>query len=289
MFLRRLWSSRRLAAGGLVVAVALGILGIRWARAAFRQPEPVQALAVARNGTVWIGTRTGLYQAGKGGGRIRTAFPGGVRQLLIDPGNQAVMYALAEAGPLYQSHDEGEHWQPTAGGGLPGAEIRTVAYDPSGPTRLVAVVAGHGYYQSENSGRSWRRFGPQDVPGATALAINPLEPRAVLVGTPEGLVTSTNQGVRFQRAEPVYPWHLKGGVSSLTVSADRSTMLAATTGGLFRTRDGGRSWSPLAASGLENLSAVGIDPWRPHIIAAGSSQGKVAVSRDGGTTWTYIQ
>jgi photosystem II stability/assembly factor-like uncharacterized protein len=277
------------AAAFLIVLLAVcgWVFGPRIVRAALGDREPVQALAITRDGAIWIGTRRGLYQTTPEGGRRIRVFAGSVRKILIDPGNQAIIHALGEGHTVHQSWDGGRTWMLAANGNMPDAEIRALAYDPSGPTRLVAMVAGHGYYQSENTGRTWRWFGHQDVPGTEAMVINPLDARNVLVGTREGMWHSTNQGVQFEGYAT--PWSPKGELRDLTVTADRSAILAAAADGLYKTSDGGRSWRPLGQTGLRDVTAVAVEPWRPHIAVAGSSTGELAISRDGGATWQSIR
>jgi photosystem II stability/assembly factor-like uncharacterized protein len=289
MFMEKRRAVKTAAVCGFLLTAAVWLLGQGWVTAARSERDPVQTLAISRDGAVWVGTKRGLFQTTLSGDRRITVFKGGVRQILIDPGNQALIHALGEGSRLHQSRDGGRTWQPAAGQGLPNTAIRALAYDPSGPTRLVALVEGEGYYQSESGGATWRRMGRQDIPGATALAINPLDARTVLVGSGEGLHQSTNQGVRFELVPPSLPWRLKAAVHSLTVTADRSAIWAATADGIFRTADGGRSWLPLGRPDLPDVTAVAVDPWRPHIAAAGSSSGEIAISRDGGATWQSIR
>lgn len=272
-----------LAAGGLLWAGGSG-----WARAG---PPLLQAVALGRDGQpVWMATGNALVALAPGGARAPGGLSTGVRQILVDPGNPDQIYALPASGRgILRSRDGGRHWTLARGHGLPAAPIRAMAYDPSGPTRLVALVAGHGYYQSDLAGEMWMRLGPEDVPGATAMAINPLDPRVVLVGTPSGLYRSTNQGMRFEPVPAGDPWQLRGAVYSLAVAGDRSALVAATAAGLFRSRDGGRSWAPLGDPGLGAVVAVAFAPGRSQMVVAGSRAGALAMSRDGGQTWSRLR
>ncbi len=275
---------------GLLVTAMTWLFGQGGGRAAPEEPEPVRAIALGADGRIWIGTSRSLYTIDAEGALTPVDFKGGVRQLLADPGNPSNLYAVSEDGRLFRTRDGGRTWGPTRSEGLPeGAAIRTATLDPSGPRRVAAIVAGHGYFQSENAGLVWRHLGTQDIPGATAMAMHPLNARTILVGASDGLYRSHNQGLRFSIVRPDLPWELKGAVHSLAVAGNRSTMVAATAGGLFRSTDGGRSWHSLGSPGLPDTVAVAIDPWRPQVIAAGSSNGAVVITRDGGSTWQQLQ
>jgi photosystem II stability/assembly factor-like uncharacterized protein len=67
-------------------------------------------------------------------------------------------------------------------------------------------------------------------------------------------------------------------------AANPKTMFVAMRDGLFRTVDGGESWKPVA-KGLRNVAAVAVDPKRPGDVYAATTEGVIARSRDGGTTW----
>src|SRR3989442_1318092 len=65
-----------------------------------------------------------------------------------------------------------------------------------------------------------------------------------------------------------------------------TTLYAGTSGGVFKSTDGGASWS---ASGLINVSALAIDPLTPTTLYAGTSNvgvfGGVFTSTDGVVSW----
>jgi photosystem II stability/assembly factor-like uncharacterized protein len=65
-----------------------------------------------------------------------------------------------------------------------------------------------------------------------------------------------------------------------------TTLYAGTSGGVFKSTDGGASWS---ASGLINVAALAIDPLTPTTLYAGTSNvgvfGGVFKSADGGVSW----
>ena len=68
--------------------------------------------------------------------------------------------------------------------------------------------------------------------------------------------------------------------------SNKSNVYASTTGGLFRSSDGGASWKP-ANSGLPSrgLGTVAVDPVTPTRIIVGSDGG-AAVSNNSGASWT---
>lgn len=71
----------------------------------------------------------------------------------------------------------------------------------------------------------------------------------------------------------------------LTISpANPLTLYAAISAGLFRSLDGGSSWSPLF---LGNVFDFAVDPYDGHHLLVGTSSGLVR-STDGGTTWTRL-
>lgn len=55
--------------------------------------------------------------------------------------------------------------------------------------------------------------------------------------------------------------------------------------GLYRSRDGGRSWTTLGARGLRSVFSLAAPPARPEVILAGTAAG-LLISRNAGETWT---
>jgi len=65
---------------------------------------------------------------------------------------------------------------------------------------------------------------------------------------------------------------------------DANIVFAGLAGGVFKSTDGGNSWTP---TGLVNVRAIAIDPAAPETVYAGTANG-VYVSVSGGGGWTLM-
>ena len=93
-----------------------------------------------------------------------------------------------------------------------------------------------------------------------------------------------------------YRWaQLPVGLTNLDIrdinySTDGSRLYAATTGGLFRSDDGGAHWQSATASGDPSLAgvvfqSVTVDPTNPLVVYAGTYGRGIFKTSDGGATW----
>jgi hypothetical protein len=112
------------------------------------------------------------------------------------------------------------------------------------------------------------------------MAFAPNDPGRVYLFAGVGLFRSSDAGVSFQQtfAEPL------GSVAVDSTNADVVYVGTWVGGdGLFKSIDGGVTFQSLGIAG--NFGAIAIDPSRPQTIYAGSRDGGVLRSLDGGATW----
>jgi hypothetical protein len=130
------------------------------------------------------------------------------------------------------------------GGGPYAGIVTSLAADPERPNVLFAGVGTGEVYVSTDAGRSWSPTGP-------------------------GLVIDPNSAFAQVAIaiDPVTP----------------STIYAATPTGVFKSVDGGASWT---ATGLDSAQQLAIDPLTPTTIYASSEGSGLFKSTDGGTSWT---
>jgi photosystem II stability/assembly factor-like uncharacterized protein len=97
------------------------------------------------------------------------------------------------------------------------------------------------------------------------------------------LILAVVIAVLVLKAAPAYSSHNGVTISSLVIDPlTPTTLYAGTPGGMFKSTDGGATWS---ASALVNtISALAIDPLAPSILYVGVSGG-IFKSTDGGVTW----
>ena len=79
------------------------------------------------------------------------------------------------------------------------------------------------------------------------------------------------------------------GVLALALDPTTPTTLYAATssGGVFKTTDGGGSWRPTGLTGTFAL-ALALDPRTPTTLYAGTEGGGVFKTTDGGGSWTPV-
>jgi photosystem II stability/assembly factor-like uncharacterized protein len=140
-----------------------------------------------------------------------------------------------------------------------------------GGRRAIAVGAYSAYFVSEDGGESWtaRQFTPAPPPARRA-------PRSP-VGT-----RAPAQGAAAAGTEAAGGYHLNRIVSS----SDSRLYIAAESGHLYRSEDGGASWAGLL-SPYEG-SFFGVVPLSEGALVAFGLRGNLYRSADAGSTWERI-
>lgn len=224
-------------------------------------PEPGPALAdvveaspaFGQDRTIFVAGRTGLFRSEDGGASWRHLLVGEVLSVAVSPAFEqdgAVFVGTGQDGVI-RSEDGGITWS-GANSGLLDLSALSLALSPRfAEDRTAFVGTASGLYRSRNGARSWRAVNlGLDAPAVQVLAVSPrfAEDRLVLAGTEaHGLLRSTDGGARFG---PV-PELEEHGISALAIAANGQTVLVAAGSELFRSDDGGLTWTSLpAAPGL---------------------------------------
>lgn len=206
-----------------------------------------------------------------------TNIGGRIVDLALDPRRRDALYVAAASGGLWRSTDAGATFAPAWPDDLTQA-LGSVAVAPDGtiyvgtgeanPGGGSLTYTGTGVYKSTNGGRSWTNIGLRDSGAIGKIVIDPRNPRRIFVAATGSLF---NQG------------------------GDR---------GVYRSLDGGRSWSRVLAGSTDTTgsSEVMFDPVNPQRMYAvmwdhrrqpqkrtysGVGSG-VYRSADGGTTWQRL-
>ena len=159
----------------------------------------------------------------------------------------------------------------------------------------------------DTTGAAWHSLGPANIGGrVTSLAVDPAHPDTLFAAAASGGVwVSRDAGLTFSPAWPQDATQAIGAVATApdgTVYAGTGEVnpgggsLTYTGTGLYRSRDGGRSWDHLGLADSGAIGAITIDPADPRrifVAAAGSlfnagGDRGVYASVDGGATWTRV-
>ncbi len=197
--------------------------------------------------------------------------------LAVDPTDASNLYAgglpheaerTCRGGPpvTYRSTDGGLSWQQMS---LP--SLRRIDVDPFDPRTVYALPNGveSGIYRSDDRGATWKRGGVPPGGEIFDLALDPTTP---------GHLYACNAGGVFASADGGRSWLLISGrlrgATELLVDPERSLTLYAGVEhtGLFRSLDGGVTWSSLQDGHLAARFAgpLALDPTRPGTLYAGT-------------------
>ena len=180
---------------------------------------------------------------------------------------------LSTGDGVYKSTDAGKTWTHLEGL-RDGQQIGQVAIDPRDPNRVFVAVEGHpfgpneerGLYRTLDGGKTFKRvLFVSDRTGASEVQIDPQNPKIVFAGM-------------WQRQEA--PWE--------------NGSFEGDEGGLYRSTDGGDTWTKLTGNGLPDQILqvqLTISPRNPKRIygAIAPVHGAVEIYRsdDGGDHWVH--
>jgi photosystem II stability/assembly factor-like uncharacterized protein len=144
-----------------------------------------------------------------------------------------------------------------------GGRVNAVSGVPGQPETFYFGSVGSGVWKSTNSGRTWLPiFDSQPIASIGAIAVAPSAPDIVFVGTGE---------------------------------ADMRSQISYGNG-MYKSTDGGKSWSHIGLDATRQIGKVIVDPGNPnivfvaalgHVYGANPDRG-VYRSRDGGATWQKV-
>ena len=214
----------------------------------------------------------------------------------IDPVYPATIYAGTKGDAVFKSFDGGQRWV-SRRNGLDDVTISSVVnqfvFDPYDHEKLF-VATTMGVFESQDAGDSWqkRMNGMKEVLMVITLAMDPKNTSILYAGTSGGIYKSEDRGNIWSKRN-------NGLVDSDVIQSSRSldvtmiridpwqtqTVYAATLQGLFKTTDGGDSWSRIAESLPDHMIiALALDHSSQDVLYVASREG-IHKSADGGVTW----
>jgi photosystem II stability/assembly factor-like uncharacterized protein len=240
------------------------------------------------------------------------------------PGDSHTFYFGAVDGGIWKTTNAGVTWTPVFDH-EPVASIGAIAVAPSAPKIIYVgtgesdirsdLASGDGLYRSVNAGESWQNVGLRDTRQISRIVIDPQNANIVYVGAlghaygpnnERGVYRSSDGGEHWTKVLEQGP---ETGVADLAIATDHPNVLFASTwhthrppwstyapidaagSGLFRSQDGGNSWTRLNGSGLPDgdwgRTAVAVSPDGKRIYALIDDGKKSGLYRsdNGGDTW----
>ncbi len=212
-----------------------------------------------------------------------------VTALLVDRDNPAKLYAGVvndkSFGGVFVSSDGGNAWS-QIGAGLDGRDVFALSQTKDG---TVIAGTGHGIFAldppapTDSSNATATAATTATAEGAPASALS-WEPRNTIANTVMKVSTETHYKtkVNVEKAVKVPVIELESRVNDLDVSGD--IWLAATSLGLFTSRDQGASWQGGTVFGMSEYLSVTV---HGDLMAAARADGAI-LSKDGGQSWWPI-
>jgi photosystem II stability/assembly factor-like uncharacterized protein len=190
-----------------------------------------------------------------------------------------------EGDGIYVSEDRAKTFV-RASDGLRNVRVSTVVADPSIKDRAYAAVAfggaASGIYASNDAGKTWSKLSTTKLPEVLSLVISdePDVETRFIAGTDKGFFWSSDGKEWTQSAPSNFPIRV-----DRIVRFNRTRSFAATSEGVFTTRDAGRSWYRLAGEDLRTVDVAVGSLGEHRALFALTSSGLAVFD---GEHWTHV-
>ena len=261
-----------------------------------------RASAGSTSSTMVLAASTyGLFRSTDSGITWELVLEGTATDLVPDPGNASVLYAAVYGQGVYKSTDTGASWTHTSTGMNTGIARRiNLAIAPSSPRTLYASFqtnesegSGLTMYRTVNGAATW-----QELPASGAscwyqcwydmtIAVHPANPQTVYFGSLQ-LYRSIDGGQNF--ATHHNDIYVDEHLLVFDTLRGANALYLANDGGVYRTVDGGTSWTSLATNlaVAQYYRGIGLHPSIAGITLGGTQDQGTQQSAPGTTIWEKV-
>src|SRR5713101_15911 len=238
------------------------------------------------------------------------------------PGEPNVFYFGGASSGVWRSSDAGANWEPIFDK-EDVASIGSIAVAPSDHNIIYAgtgeacirgnISYGNGVYRSRDRGKTWKNIGLKNTRHIGALIVDPKNPNVAFVAAlghaygfneERGVFRTTDGGATWQKV--LYKDNKTGAIDVVFDPNNSSTLFASLWevyrtpwslgsggpgSGLFKSTDGGSTWTQLDGHGLPagimgriGIAVSGADSNRVYAMIE-SKEGGLYRSDDGGDNW----
>ncbi|HVD92630.1 MAG TPA: hypothetical protein VNC21_10125, partial [Vicinamibacterales bacterium] len=214
---------------------------------------------------------------------------GRARALAGVPSKPNLFYIGFDNGGVWRSSDYGSNWEPIFDRESTGS-IGAIAVAPSDPNVIYVgtgagiirpdLATGDGVYKSVDAGKTWSRLGLFDSQMIAMIDVSPRDPNRLFVavlGHPygpsaeRGIFRSTDGGKTFEkvlfkdeytsgndvRIDPGNPDIVYAALWQQQQSFTEGGAFGGSSGGIFKSTDGGTSWKPMT-EGLPTVTQANL-------------------------------
>jgi len=254
---------------------------------------------------------------------------GRLTDVAMHPTDSQTVYVAAASGGVFKSNDLGDSWQAIFDD-QPSLSIGALAIDPEDADVIYVgtgevnggggslTYGGTGVYKSDDAGLSWTSLGLTETRHIGRIVIDPSNSQRVFVAAMGRLFSENQERGLFRSEDGGQTWEnvlyispQTGGIDVVINPNNPDTMYAAMwqrirypdsrrfggdEGGVFRSVDGGTTWTELT-NGLPETEigriGLGMAPSEPNVLYAlyadevGPFRGFYK-SIDGGENWTQL-
>ncbi|MGB2958257.1 MAG: LamG-like jellyroll fold domain-containing protein, partial [Bacteroidota bacterium] len=239
----------------------------------------VEALTVATNGDLYVGTGGGIYKSTNNGdswSHLNTGTIGRVHSILITL--NGYMYAGSDSGVVLSS-DMGGTWE-KRNTGLTALDATDLALGLDGNLYLATWGGGvHKSIQTADPVQFWQQTG--GPPGGQVNCLGSTLSGDLFAGTANlGVHRSANQGASWSQVSPMQFYSI--------LMKPNGYIFGGTTGqGVQRSTDGGTSWGSVN-TGFAEDTAFSLAMAPNGDVFAGGGEGKVFRSTNDGGNWSQL-
>jgi len=244
------------------------------------------------------------------------------------PDDPSTIYVASASGGLWKTSNRGQTWANISDGWFNVSTFGDVAIAPSDPNIIYAGTGeqqnrqstswGDGIYRSDDAGETWTHLGLERTLHIGKVRVHPTNPDIVYVAALGNLWASSAERGVYRSTDGGQNWEhvlkideFTGAVDLVMDSANPDILYAAMyarqrrtwgfnggaeSGGIFKTTDGGDSWTeltegiPAGATGRIGIAISASNPMVLNALIEHEDSGATGTyrSEDGGESWAKV-